>query len=411
MIWVRYIGISAMAMLVACSNDSTDVAGSSFETENSIAFHVKNANGSVAAKAKVIIHESEFFAETSEDLKADQHLQTDTNGILRLDSLPKGDYIVEVRGLQDSQEQKGATTFEIDQQDLDSGKVVDVQIGAPAPLKGSVRTDKSPVWVMIRGLEYRVPVDSLGNFAFESLPEGIFDFILVQTPSDKDGAGSSKILAESKLCVGCNGDAEVSISIIDRSAPPADTLDTLDTDTLKHFMFEDFEKGKNGWYNIYSKYAKDTLYIDTTEKSTRGYTAHFVCENDSANNWCLMGHSLGGPVDMSELDSIVFWAKGKNMKTYMSFSLDIVEDSVLSLKSGKSWTHLELTEEWARYTVTPETMQPAEDENGGNLGWDAVKKDITNISIFGGAGGEFWIDNIEIFGYEKFTPKAISTND
>ena len=81
------------------------------------------------------------------------------------------------------------------------------------------------------------------------------------------------------------------------------------------------------------------------------------------------------------------------------------------MKSGKSWTHLNLTEEWARYTVTPETMQPAEDENGGNLGWDAVKADITNISIFGGAGGEFWIDDIEIFGYEKFSPKAISTND
>ena len=41
---------------------------------------------------------------------------------------------------------------------------------------------------------------------------------------------------------------------------------------------------------------------------------------------------------------------------------------------------------------------------GGNIGWDAVKDHVTNISIFGGSGGEFWIDDIEVFGYEKFTP-------
>jgi hypothetical protein len=415
----RLTGIAAAcATLIACSSDSKGVAGSSLETENSIAFQVNFANNLPASKAYVIIHDSEFFAEDQSDINLDQYPQTNEDGVLELDSLPKGKYVVEVRGSQGTQEQKGATTFEIDQQDLDSGKVIDIKTGIPASFKGNVYTDKSPVWVMIRGLEYRVPVDSLGNFAFESLPEGVFEFVLVHSQTGKDGTSSSTILAESKLCVGCDGDAEVSISIIDRSAPPRDTAtvdtttkDTIPTDTLKHFMFEDFEKGKNGWYKYASEKAEASLNIDSTEKATRGYIAHFTCVNDSAYNWCLMGHSLGGPVDMSELDSIVFWAKGKDMKSYLSFSLDIVEDSTLALENGKSWTHIELTEEWARYTVTPETMQPASDENGGNLGWDAVKENITNISIFGGAGGEFWIDDIEIFGYEKFTPKAISTND
>ena len=30
---------------------------------------------------------------------------------------------------------------------------------------------------------------------------------------------------------------------------------------------------------------------------------------------------------------------------------------------------------------------------------------ITDISIFGGTGGEFWIDDIEVFGYSKFVAR------
>ena len=127
MIWAKYIGLSALALLAACSNDAKDVAAGSLETENSIAFHVKLANGQNASKAYVIIHESEYFADKV-NLDSTRHPQTDENGILELDSLPRGNYIVEVRSLQDKQEQKGATTFEITQVDNDSGKVVSVPL-------------------------------------------------------------------------------------------------------------------------------------------------------------------------------------------------------------------------------------------------------------------------------------------
>ncbi len=409
MIWVRYIGISAMAMLVACSNDSKDVAGSSFETENSIAFHVRHADGSLAAKAKVIINTADYLASGNTTIVRED--STDTYGVLRLDSLhslAEGDYMVEVRSLDGSEEQKGAVSFEVPRTIPDSGMIVPVNTALPHKFSGKVQTDKSPVWVNIRGLDYLVQVDKQGSFTFESLPEGDFEFVLVTQGSGSDS--KPVVIGSSKFCVGCKGSG--TSVIVDTTVAPKDTTekDTLPKDTLKHFMFEDFDMGQNGWYDFASKDAKGTLEIDSTEKDTHGYTAHFTCVNDSAYNWCLMGHSLGGPVDMSELDSIVFWARG-SLNSYLSFSLDIVEDSTLALENGKSWTHIELTEEWARYTVTPATMQPAEDENGGNLGWDAVKDNITNISIFGGAGGEFWIDDIEIFGYEKFTPKAVSANN
>ncbi len=270
-------------MLVACSNDGKDVAGSSLETENSIAFHVKLANGQNASKAYVIIHDSKYFADDA-DLNSTQHPQTDENGILELDSLPRGNYIVEVRGLQDEQEQKGATTFEITQVDNDSGKVVTVQTGIPASFEGKAYTDKYPAWVMIRGLEYRVPVDSQGNFSFESLPEGVFEFVLVHSQTNSAGSTISQVLAKSEICVGCEGSDTV--SLIDKTAPPKDTAtvdttskdtvaadttakDTVPTDTLKHFMFEDFEDdaleegNSKNWYASSSERPPRALRLST----------------------------------------------------------------------------------------------------------------------------------------------------
>ena len=118
-----------------------------------------------------------------------------------------------------------------------------------------------------------------------------------------------------------------------------------------------------------------------------------------------MGQYLGGAVDMSALDSIVFWARG-TIKNYISFSFDIIknDEEANTTTSVKSWTHIELTEDWKRYSFTPADLIDAENDNGGNVGWEAVKDSVTNISIFGGSGGEFWIDDIQVFGLENFTP-------
>lgn len=420
MIWSRFIGLSALALLVACSNDEKGVAAGSLETENSIAFHVKLANGQNASKAYVIIHESEYFADKV-NLDSTRHPQTDENGILELDSLPRGNYIVEVRSLQDKQEQKGATTFEITQVDNDSGKVVTVQTGVPASFEGKAYTDKYPAWVIIRGLEYKVPVDSQGNFSFESLPEGVFEFVLVHSQTNSAGATVSQILTEEEICVGCN-DSEP-VNLVDKTAPPKDSVskdtatadtvaadtadtDTIPKDTLKHFVFDDFENSVSAWYESHSEKASGSLEISEAGEGRNGLAAHFQCTNDADYNWALMGQYLGGHVDMSALDSVVFWARG-SVKKYISFSFDIVTaDSKANITSIKSWIHIVLAEQWTRYSFTPTDMVEAEDDNGGNVGWDAVKDGVTNISIFGGAGGEFWIDDIEFFGLDKFTPKS-----
>ena len=87
-----------------------------------------------------------------------------------------------------------------------------------------------------------------------------------------------------------------------------------------------------------------------------------------------------------------------------SFSFDIVNGTNPDITSVKSWAHIYLDSEWKKYTLTPSNLLKA-DSIGGNVGWENVKTGITNISIFGGTGGEFWIDDIEFFGYENFAIK------
>ena len=427
MIWARYIGISALALLAACSNDAKDVAGSSLETENSIAFKVTNSSGFVAANVQVIINTSDYLASGSSTTKKEE-LFTDSEGILVLDSLHKlteGEYLVEVRSTGKSAE-KGAVLFEVPKEIPDSGMTVPVKTALPHKFSGIVQTDKSPVWVKIRGLDYLVQVDKQGAFTFESLPEGEFEFVLVSPATD---GKPQTILGKATLCVGCKGNTSSSI-LVDTTVvkekvdPPKEPVkkdttktdsvktDPVPKDTLKHFMFDDFENDLDdeghvlNWYSSHSDDATAELEIINTDSDREGYVAHFSCTNDVDYNWALMGQYLGGAIDMSKLDSIVFWARG-TIENYISFSFDIIknDEEANTTTSVKSWTHIELTKEWKRYSFTPADLIDAENDNGGNVGWDAVKDNVTNISIFGGSGGEFWIDDIEVFGLEKFTLK------
>ena len=450
MIWARFIGLSALAMLVACSNDGKDVAAGSFETENSIAIQVTNANGTVAAKAKVIIHEADYLSEihkastvqsgdtpsgdviVSVDIATNytKTPETDTDGMLYLDSLPTGQYMVEVISAKDS-EQKGANAFEVPAEVPDSTMIVPVQLGNSISVSGNVQTDKENTWVMIRGMQYATKVNSDGSFSFPSIPASEFEIVLVYPTENAKGTLDNVIIGSTTLRTGQDQKTMTLVDTTmkssgkevqpDTTTTPKDTAkvdtvkkDTVPEDTLVHFMFEDFEdvlddEGKiKNWYTSHSDDATAELEIVNTDSERSGYVAHFQCTNDADYNWALMGQYLeGGPFDMSAIDSVVFWARG-TVKNYISFSFDIIQrdEEANTTTSAKSWTHITLTEDWKRYSFTPAAMQPADDDNGGNVGWDAVKGGVTNISIFGGAGGEFWIDDIEIFGLDKFTPKS-----
>ena len=403
------LGLAALGgAIVACSGGDSGVAGSSMETENSIALSVQLADGSPAARVRVIVRPDSYLAgaDSLEDSLVDENMnfETDSTGKLILDNLGYGSYIVEAR----SDSLKGASKFNYRSWQTEGGRV-SLHLGKPGLVSGRVLVeddeDASEVTVAVQGLDYSVMADGMGNFEFESLPAGYFEMVaLVQTDSVvvDDSGKKGKVRVIRKL--------GSSIANVRAGQESAVVIDTRPQDSLPSFVFEDFEGSIDAWKVQHSENADGSIETVDAGLGREGKAAHFTCENDSAYNWVLMGRSLGGMVDMSNLDSIVFWARTDIVDTakrkYISFSLDLNVDSTSELTSGKAWVHLDVDTTWNRYVVTPDDfLEPDSNNIGGNLGWEAVKHHITDLSIFGGTGGEFWIDDIEVFGYSKFVAK------
>lgn len=400
-------GMAALGgILAACSGGSgDDIAGSSLETENSIALSVQLADGSPAARVSVIVRPDSYLAGADSVegsfVEKKMNFETDSTGTLILDNLGFGSYIVEAR----NDSLKGASKFNYRSWQTDGGRV-SLHLGKPGAVSGQVivedSTDAAEVTVAVQGLDYRTSADGMGNFVFESLPAGFFEMVAyVQADSivvDEKGKKKGKVKVVRKL-----GSTVASVT---SGRENVVVIDVRPHDSLASFVFEDFENGVKNWKVQHSEDADGSIETVDAGLGREGKAAHFTCENDSAYNWVLMGRSLGGMVDMSNLDSIVFWARTDIVDTakrkYISFSLDMNLDSTSEQESGKAWVHIDVDTVWNRYVVTPADFQePDSNKTGGNLGWDVVKHHITDISIFGGTGGEFWIDDIEVYGYSK----------
>ena len=282
-----------------------------------------------------------------------------------------------------------------------------LHVGPPGAVAGPVVLEEGsnePVTVAVQGLDYSTETDSDGNFEFESLPAGNFEMVafvqddstVVNEKGKKQRVNFIRKLGSVLADVRSGQFREVQID----ARPP-----------ILSFVLDDFEKGVDNWKVDHSEYALGEVEVAEAGLGREGKVAHFTCTNDSLYQWVLMGYELGGFVDMSGLDSIVFWARANAVtdstkRRYISFSFDMNLDSTSEEESGKAWTHIDIDTVWNRYVVIPSELQESDSNKiGGNLGWDVVNRRITDISIFGGTGGEFWIDDIEVFGYSEFVAK------
>lgn len=405
------IGFAALGgILAACSGgNGVESAGSSLETENSIALSVQLADGTPAARVQVIVRPDSYLfgTDSAEDTIVLEKMNFETNdsGMLILDNIGFGSYIVEAR----SDSLKGAAKFNYLSRQTDGGRV-SLHIDKPGSVSGQIfledDEDAASVTVAVQGLDYSVSADGMGNFEFESLPAGNFEVVAyVQADSSVVNSKGKKERVRYIRKLGS------SYARVQSGKENAVVIDVRTPDSLPYFVFEDFEKGVKNWSIKHSDEADGSIESVDAGLGREGKAAHFTCINDSAFNWVLMTRSLGGMVDMSNLDSIVFWARADAIKDttkhkYISFSFDMNLDSTSEEESGKAWTHIDVDTVWNRYVVVPSKLQePDSNKTGGNLGWDVVKRRITEISIFGGTGGEFWIDDIEVFGYSKFVAR------
>ncbi len=387
-----------LATLVLCNVacDSGRTAGSSMETENSIALLTQLADGTPAARMDVIVRPESYLSGATElgsDSLYQLHFETDEQGRVVLSDVPTGSYVIEARN--DSLNLKGFV--KIAYVESDSTTPLTVEVSEPTKVSGRVglpQLVRRAATVSVQGLDYQVPMDSTGYFEFDALPSGNVEIVAFVNDT---GADSVTEYGRIEADVGA-GVGEGGLYLGDSAY------------VKKYFVFDDFENGVGLWEPNASENAKVSLIkADAAGKGREGLAVHFVCKRDSAAkdwDWALIGRELGGFVDMSNLDSIAFWARStEKSKIMFAFDVFVNDDSVLSAENVKAQGYYEVDTVWTRFTVIPSKLDTA-DSNGGNVGWDAVKNRVTKISIFGQMGTEVWIDDIEVFGYGIFDPYA-----
>ena len=381
-----------LATLVLCNVacDSGRTAGSSMETENSIAVLVQLADGTPAARLDVIVRPQSYLSGATElgsDSLYQLHFTTDEQGRVVLSDVPLGSYVVEAR----NDSLKGFAKISYASEEQDS---LTVDVSKPSRVSGRVglpQMVRSAATVSVQGLDYHVQMDSTGYFEFESLPNGNVEIVAFVNE-----AGVDSVTEYGRIEADVGSDSSEGALYLGDSAY-----------VKTYFVFEDFENGKDGWAPSASYNASVDFDIAPADLDREGNAAHFVCVRDSAADWdwALIGRDLGGYVDMSNLDSIKFWARASEA-SQISFAFDVFvnSDSVTSSENKKAWKHFEVDTVWTQFVVIPAELDTS--NNGGNVGWDSIKDSVTKISIFGQMGTEIWVDNIEVFGYGIFDPYA-----
>ena len=429
--WVWHIGSAVMGMLVAaCTNGEPNNASTTLETENSVALVVQLSDGSPAARTKVLVRPADFLAGAN-NLKLEKsakgespvvesdstlgilNLETDEKGRLNLPRLKPGAYNIEAR-------QDTAKAFvRVVMTDASRDSVV-LKVEPTGAVSGQVNLpeSESTVTVAVKGLDYFVETDTAGKFKFSKLPKGMINLVgfVYRTYKTLDMNGEPSTI--SNLMTVGNRNAKIEskkttedIVIGQKIVPANDTV--IEKDVYPVYKFADFEDSTYGWYISRSKYAEAELDAEKNVAGRKGMSAHFVYQNDSNANWALMGRALNGMVDMSKLDSVEFWARSglSDSAQWISVSFDVLLDSIAldstGNENGKAWVHLELDTAWQRFVVTPKDLiEPDEHNIGGNIGWDAVKKHVTNLNFFGGGVTEgtpyeMWVDDITIYGVKN----------
>ncbi len=133
-----------------------------------------------------------------------------------------------------------------------------------------------------------------------------------------------------------------------------------------------------------------TFAIEDAGQGRAGKALHFGYS--APKGYVLANVPLGpGPRSLRSLDSIVLWARGTG-KVGVSFD---------RVPSGKSWTFRKLDTAWTRICIRPQDLDTA-NNLGGNVGWDAVRDQISLLTLFpSGGGSDLWVDDIRLHGVNR----------
>ena len=333
---------------------------------------VLQKNGSPAAYATVALRAADAKAEkfAVQNAMVDSDIRTDENGKFAMEWPEKGDYRLTV--VSDG----FAFSKVLDAEDLPDLDTIWISATASVSSKVTLRTVDEFLWVGVYGLDVLVKTNDVGAYVLPSVPAG-------------DSLPIYFVTADSLN------------SLYAEWNTVAESNSTQFLNPVK--VLQDFENGGEGWYLNTDSLKKGTeikpansvkegIVYDSTRKSKVFHGTYKLANDDYA--WALVGTAFEHNMKFSEIDSVVFYAKGNGN---IRLSLENYIDPSKNLKAATEW--IPLSKDWQRISVNPaELCVGAATTESCFTSWSGVKSWVKQFHIFVQDGSEFYIDDVTLYG-------------
>ena len=333
---------------------------------------VLQKDGTPAAYATVALRAADAKAEdyVVQNMMVDSDIRTDENGKFAMEWPEKGDYRLTV--VSDG----FAFSKVYDAEDLPELDTIKLSATASVSSKVTLRTGDEFLWVGVYGLDVLVKTNDVGAYVLPSVPAG-------------DSLPIYFVTADSLN------------SLYAEWSTVAESNSTQFLNPVK--VLQDFENGGEGWYlNTDSlkkgteikpaQNVKDGIVYDSTRKSNVFHGTYKLANDDYA--WALVGTAFEHNMKFSEIDSVVFYAKGNGN---IRLSLENYVDPSKNLKAATEW--ISLSKDWKRISVNPaELCVGIATTESCFTSWSGVKSWVRQFHIFVQDGSEFYIDDVILYG-------------
>ena len=373
--------------LWACSDK--EVAGiSTVETENAYLIRIVHGDSLPAANVVARLRPADFVRSISEDSASQEFYAeyvTDAQGCIRVDSLAVENATIEIVD-------EGEGLFrKIAAKNVKDGDSVQYVLEKTGSLRGKVFLPKGVdfAWVQVYGSDRLVKTDSNGFYEMDSLPP--FEYGLRIVVDDSVVENSAKVSAGEESSANVYVFEPDSVKVLD-----------FEWDSEKFFI-NDLGFAVEGYMLTTDSTVETTpaideafaSFIDSAGAGRKGKALHWA-SSAGLGMWSFFGTWVceeESPCDLSATDSVVFYARGTGL---ISFAFETLGESH---EQGKTLAYdtLDTGDEWKRVCLKPANFKPRDDKYG-NLGWDAISKAVTTISIAAYDETEFWIDDVTLYG-------------
>lgn len=422
-----FAAVGLSAGLIACSSDDKVAGVSTVETENAYVIKVVDEGGAPVAGAVARLRPVDYLPELNSALAKEAVYydpadtmrtpyssplaacypdkkvcvyKSDSLGLISLDRV-----IADSMTLEILDGQRGSFTTLV-ANEIQEGDSAEITINPYGMMYGKVDLPEGEkfAWVQIYGTDRKMKTDGLGNFGFGELAPGDYRIRIVV---------GETVTEESKNVVPYVRPAVSSSS----SMPESSAAESSSSEeVLNYLSVLDFENGLKS--NIVFGGDSSKLYLKPTDTTSvimspgeyeaelsiveagagrEGHAMHWTT-SAKTGQWSFMGLwmcSSTKPCDFSVVDSIVYYVRGTGS---YSFNLETIIDGA----TGKAvfLDTLQGADEWERVVIKASDFMEG-DSTYGNMGWDFVSKQVTNIAVPAYFDTEIWIDDIRFYGVTK----------